>query len=319
LTATYAAFSVQAYWGMAISLGALLLFGIPIMRYIRKEPSGIEKPSYMNWYWFFFWTILTHIILDALTTYGTQIFMPFSNTRVAVGSIAVVDPLYTLPFCFFVFIILFMRRTSRARRVINWLGIIISSLYLVFTLYNKTTMNEVVKNTLADQGIKYERFMTSPSFSNNILWSSTVETDSSYLVGAYSKFDPERKITEFREYPKNYHLIKGHESDEHLVILRRFSDEYFILRPGKDSSIIEFADLRWGTLKNMANISEEDELPVITELKLVNGKYELFTAKEEKGSLTENLTKPFEIISKTIKKYPNALGEFWDRTMGRRQ
>lgn len=319
LTAAYAAYSVQAYWGLAVSLGILLLFSIPVIRYIRKEPANIEKPSYMNWYWFFFWTTLTHILLDAFTTYGTQIFMPFSNMRVAVGSISVVDPLYTFPFCFFIFILLFMRRTSRARRVVNWIGIGLSSLYLVWTLYNKTTMNEVVKNTLADQGIKYERFITSPSFSNNILWSATVETDSSYLVGAYSKFDPARKITRFKEYPKNHQLIKGHENDEHLVILRRFSDGYFIMRPGKDPSMIELADLRWGTLNNLANISEEDELPVVTTLKLVNGKYELFTAEEEKGSLTENLTKPFEIISQTTKKYPNALEEFWERIMGNRQ
>ena len=91
-------------------------------------------------------------------------------------------------------------------------------------------MNEVVKNTLAEQAVKYERFMTSPSIFNNFLWSSTIETDSSYLVGAYSKFDPERKISKFHEYPKNHQLIKGHENDEHLVTLQRFADGYFLIQ-----------------------------------------------------------------------------------------
>lgn len=319
LTAAYSAISVQAYWALAICLAALLFFGIPIIRYIKKEPSSIESPSYINWYWFFFWTILTHIILDVFTSYGTQIFMPFSNARIALSSVSVVDPLYTIPFCFFVLIIMLMRRSSRARRITNWMGIIISSLYLVWTLYNKTTMNDIVKNTLASQGLKYERFTTSPSIFNNLLWSSTVETDSSYLIGAYSKFDPEKKIAKFHEYPKNYHLIKGHENDEHLVTLKRFSNNYFTIRPGKDSSTIIFTDLRWGTLNNFAHISEEDAFPVMNELQLVNGKYELVTEEKEKGSLFENLMKLPQIISETQKKHPDVFKDFWDRIMGRWQ
>ena len=45
-----------------------------------------------------FWGFLTHILLDCFTTYGTQVFAPFSDVRVAWGTISVVDPIYTLPF-----------------------------------------------------------------------------------------------------------------------------------------------------------------------------------------------------------------------------
>ena len=41
--------------------------------------------------------LLTHILLDCFTTYGTQVFAPFSDVRAA-GTISVVDPIYTLPF-----------------------------------------------------------------------------------------------------------------------------------------------------------------------------------------------------------------------------
>ena len=55
-----------------------------------------------GWVLLFFWGFLTHTLLDCFTTYGTQLFAPFSDTRVAWGTIAVADPLWTFPFlaCF---------------------------------------------------------------------------------------------------------------------------------------------------------------------------------------------------------------------------
>jgi inner membrane protein len=40
---------------------------------------------------------LSHGLLDALTSYGTQLFWPFSDTRIALDLIAVVDLFFTLP------------------------------------------------------------------------------------------------------------------------------------------------------------------------------------------------------------------------------
>src|SRR5262245_40166851 len=38
----------------------------------------------------------THALLDAFTSYGTQLFWPFSNYRVAWDWIGIVDPIYSL-------------------------------------------------------------------------------------------------------------------------------------------------------------------------------------------------------------------------------
>ena len=39
----------------------------------------------------------THGLLDACTSYGTQLFWPFSDARVAWNNSSIVDPLFTLP------------------------------------------------------------------------------------------------------------------------------------------------------------------------------------------------------------------------------
>ena len=37
------------------------------------------------------------ILLDAMTVYGTQLLQPFTDHPFAVGSMFIIDPLYTLP------------------------------------------------------------------------------------------------------------------------------------------------------------------------------------------------------------------------------
>ncbi|MGB1142034.1 MAG: metal-dependent hydrolase, partial [Halioglobus sp.] len=39
----------------------------------------------------------THALLDSCTTYGTMLFWPFSDARIAWNTISVIDPLFTLP------------------------------------------------------------------------------------------------------------------------------------------------------------------------------------------------------------------------------
>ena len=39
----------------------------------------------------------THGLLDACTSYGTQLFWPFSNERISWNNISIVDPLFTIP------------------------------------------------------------------------------------------------------------------------------------------------------------------------------------------------------------------------------
>jgi len=96
--------------------------------------------SYKNkkaWAWFFFWVLITHPILDAHTTWGTQLFWP-GDLRLAFKTIFVIDPIYTLPFLSFVILTMFQKRTSSKRRVFNRIGLGLSTAYLALTLLFKT-------------------------------------------------------------------------------------------------------------------------------------------------------------------------------------
>jgi inner membrane protein len=50
-----------------------------------------DPVRFKDWFIFFFVLIVTHPLLDSLTTYGTQLFLPFSDFRVNSNSLFIID------------------------------------------------------------------------------------------------------------------------------------------------------------------------------------------------------------------------------------
>ena len=201
-------------------------FGMFVFRvYNRGKRYGMTTQK--EWMWLFFASIFTHPILDSFTAYGTQLFAPFSDYRVAFNNIAVADPLYTLPFLIALIVMMCFKRTSAKRRLFLKIGLGISSLYMVLTLVNKYHVHGVYKQALEEQQIDYVRFQTQPSILNNILWYGIAETADAYYVGFYSILDTEATVSKWHKLPKNHALIEGMPKD--LETLAWFSGGYYNL------------------------------------------------------------------------------------------
>ena len=76
----------------------------------RKHTTNLK-----DWIWLYFLSIFTHPLLDCFTPYGTQLFAPFSNYRVAFNNISVADPMYTVPFLLCLIIMMFFNRKKIQR------------------------------------------------------------------------------------------------------------------------------------------------------------------------------------------------------------
>ncbi|HRF40931.1 MAG TPA: hypothetical protein PK198_19205, partial [Saprospiraceae bacterium] len=113
------------------------------------------------------------------------------------NNISVADPAYTFPFLLFVIIASRMAKTGRARRIFNWIGIGISSAYMMFTFYNKVKVDGIFERSLQRENIAAQRFMTSPTILNNILWQGVAEGDSVYHHGMYSLLDARPEVDSF--------------------------------------------------------------------------------------------------------------------------
>lgn len=206
----------------------------------RKNTTSLK-----DWMWLFLLSIGTHPLLDSFTPYGTQLFLPFTDYRVAFNNISVVDPIYTLPFLLCLIIAMFFNR-KRTRRT-WWVkaGIYVSSAYMLFTIGNKIYVDSVFKKSFKKANISYNRFSVQPSIFNNILWYGIAETENNYKVGFYSLFDTKSEVDTLLTIPKNHHLVDINHSD--IKTLRWFSNDYFNLVE-KDSSRVQYLDLRYPLL-----------------------------------------------------------------------
>ena len=205
-----------------------------------------ETTTQKDWIWLFFLSIFTHPLLDCFTPYGTQLFAPFSDYRVAFNNISVVDPLYTLPFLICMIVVLFFKRTNVKRLKWTKIGIYISSCYLLFTIGNKFYIDTIFKKSFKKAGISVERFSAQPSILNNILWYAVAETKYKYHLTFYSLLDKSNTANKIITIDKNHELIDM--NDENLKILAWFSNDYYRISKKEKTGTYKYTDLRYPML-----------------------------------------------------------------------
>ena len=271
-------------------LGAFLFGWLVHKLYDTGKRKGTT--TLKDWIWLFFLSIFTHPILDCFTPYGTQLFSPFSDYRVAINNIAVVDPVYTIPFLLFLIVMMFFKRSSSRRELCLKLGLGVSSLYLLFTLGNKLYVDSIFKKSLKAEHIQYQRFYVQPTIFNNLLWYGIAESDTAYYVGYYSLLDNSSYFSDWKEVPKT-RVLKEKDYDD-IKRLAWFSNGYYSVFE-LDKNTFQYNDLRYPL---------EDE-------KSENSSVFKFILFKENSRLN---MKPFERNEEDISK---ALASLWERVKGK--
>lgn len=135
-----------------------------------------------RWWTFFGFCLLTHPLLDSLTTYGTQLWWPLDAPPVAYPIVFIIDPLYTLPLLVGIGIALV---TGNGRRGPAW-GLALASTYLMFAFGAKQLVEHRIEPILADRGLAEASSLVQPTPFNTLLWRVTVVNDDEHhelLVG----------------------------------------------------------------------------------------------------------------------------------------
>ncbi|MBK9193574.1 MAG: metal-dependent hydrolase [Flavobacteriales bacterium] len=221
---------------LTITAGIIVL----IFRRKRNEDNATTK----QWGWLFFWSLVTHPLLDLHTTWGTQFLWPLP-WKMSYNNIFVVDPLYTVPFMICVGAVMFMRRDSARRRWVNWLGIGISSAYMVFTIVCKRIAIGAIAASLERQHIAHTDFSTRPTPFNSILWTVNVDAGDHYLLGYHSLLDTKPEV-EFVRVDKGLEALGPWADHEKVRRLQVLADHNFVVRLQGDT--IVFSDLRFGQM-----------------------------------------------------------------------
>lgn len=220
------------------SVLAAPIFGWLVSKIYRKS----QEANWKQWSWLFFWSLITHPLLDAHTTWGTQLFWPL-ELKVSYQNIFVADPLYTIPFLVCTAAAMFYHRTNPRRSSISKLGIILSTIYMVLTIGIKGYTYFKFEDSLKAQDIEFNEISNRPTPLNTVLWTANVDADSSYFIGYYSLFDTQDQIY-FNQIDKNLGEFEEIMQEEMVQRLIKLCKGWYIIKKTEEG--YAFNDLRFG-------------------------------------------------------------------------
>lgn len=280
--------AIEIHRGLSHSILFYVLLS-PLLGWLLSQIEKQNNITFREATWFWFWGLLTHALLDAFTTWGTQLFYPL-DIRLSLHSIFVVDPLYTLPFLFCLIMLMRYKRDNPKRQQWNHLGLAISTFYLLFTVVVQQIAKMKFEESLVQHHIEYSRKIVKPSPFNIILWNTVVETNNGYFVGDFSFFDSQPITFDF--YPKKDDLIKDIQSEKVIRQLQWISEGWWLITQNNEKLFLN--DIRFGLLssdRTNPDFSFSYEL-----VKQNNSVQAIEVANKSKGRVKELLTDLWERV-----------------------
>ncbi len=217
-------------------------------RKLRQKQRANDPPGHM---WIYIWAsilgILTHPLLDVMTSYGTQLLAPFSDQRFAINAIAVIDPVYTIPLA--IAGALGLLRPRRVKLAI-WaaaIALTLSNGFIGYAWYLNHKTEIFAAAQLRQEGLTVRRLTSYPTIFQAFLRRVLVETKGEVRVGYVSAWNPTPIAWQHYQQPQEAMITKLQNS-EGGQILHWFSmaRDYYRISHHNGQTIVEGHDLRYG-------------------------------------------------------------------------
>ncbi len=226
---------------------------------ITQKNPPVPSPSYWLLFLCCLAAVATHALLDACTSYGTQLFWPFAQTRVAWDCIAIIDPLYslilivTLMSCYILRKI-FRKNPARSKRVTIIVGIVGMLLSTGYLAAGRVCHDIAIRQGIV--GLEDKEIVEAnayPMIGSLMLWRVVVETPDQWIVSRVhflaDSQKPLRRNTASVLNESNFKEIQLAKEHPMYKTFAWFSGDK--LRPEvfyeKDVTIVDFHDMRYST------------------------------------------------------------------------
>lgn len=189
----------------------------------------------------------THAVLDACTTYGTQLFWPFSDQRVAWNWISVVDPLFTVPALALLAVALWRRARRPIMVAALWMG-----LYMGVGVLQHDRAEAAGRALAATRGHAAEDLSAKPSFGNLVVWKTIYAEAGRFHVDAVrvglGTTTYAGETAERLDLPRHIPwLDPASQQARDVERFRWFSSDYLAVRPGRPDEVV---DVRYSLVPN---------------------------------------------------------------------
>lgn len=203
--------------------------------------------SFRQTYFYCFLGYATHGLLDACTSYGTQLLWPFSDMRVAWNTVSVIDPLFTLPLLLLSLLAVLRRQRTYAIIALMWVVF-----YAGFGVVQRERAEAFGLDIALSRGHQPVTLEVKPSFANLLVWKVVYRTETDFYVDAV------RTGFSYRHYPGSHlpflnidasfpWLEKHSQQAKDIERFRWFSNGYIALSPFHPDRII---DIRYSLIPN---------------------------------------------------------------------
>jgi inner membrane protein len=196
-----------------------------------------------QWFLLVFLCLSTHAILDSFTVYGTQLLWPISEYPFAFSNLFIIDPMYTLPLLIAFIAVLLPNIKPQIASTFNLFAIVISSLYVCWSLAAKVYIDDKVAIALNDRQIQTNHYLSSPAPLSTLLWRILVMSNGEYYEGYVSVFDSASDVS-LDVYHSSDYLLDNIQDDWSVRRLQWFTKGFYSIK--QDEQNIVLSDLRMG-------------------------------------------------------------------------
>ncbi|WP_193172297.1 metal-dependent hydrolase [Nisaea nitritireducens] len=190
-----------------------------------------------------FLCLATHALLDAMTVYGTRLLWPLTDTPYGVGSIFIIDPLYTLPLAFATVWALLRRSWSAKVGRITAVALALSTCYLGWSLVAQQIADSKAREVLANTGLSAEKVLATPMPFNTLFW-RTIAIDGGRYYNIYQPLFAGTDTARIHVHPRLAEAGPCLDTIPSGAAVAAFSKGYY--RTFRDEKGLRIADLRMG-------------------------------------------------------------------------
>ncbi|MVT28297.1 metal-dependent hydrolase [Acidovorax citrulli] len=212
----------------------------PLLGALAARLHG-EGFQWKRW-WLALWLALaTHPLLDWMTVYGTQLLRPFTDHPYGLGSIFIIDPLYTVPLIVGVVAAL----AISDQRGLRWnaAGLWLSTAYLAWGFAVQQHVAAVARASLEAIGWPAGQVLVTPTPFNTLAWRVVAVAPGQYAEGFYALADRGRPIR-FTLHDRGEALIAQFAAQPPVRQVAAFSHGFYRMR--EHGGHVQITDLRMG-------------------------------------------------------------------------
>ncbi len=218
----------------------------PILAELLRKVIGSLKAPRAAFYVAVWLILVTHSLLDATTIYGTQLLWPITDYPFGLGSMFIIDPIYTIPLLIMTLWALILPKWTSAYKNALYSALIMSTAYLGWSVIVQDWMKDRAESQFARQGIQAENILVIPLPFSTLAWKAIAIQPSTY-TNLYLPLMPTEDKAIFYQHERwpeelSCKTLKNYPAHS---ILNSFTKGFYSLSSLDDGNILQ-SDLRMG-------------------------------------------------------------------------